>query len=271
MNPILLDLGFIQFRYYGLMYAIGIILVIQLVKRDAPYFNIKITEDDIFTLTIATFMGGIIGARLYYVFFNWNYYFVNPPVWYEFIAVWHGGLAIHGGLIGGPLALLLYCKRKKLSFIRMADIISPGLILGQAIGRIGNLMNGDAHGYPTDMPWGIVFKYGPASHEFPGKALHPVMLYESFLNLIAFTLLFMTRRKGFKPGFITACYIIAYSIIRYFVSFFRADDLYFFGVRAPHLISIFGLVLGLGLIYFGTLYKKVPLAKTTNGTKGKGR
>lgn len=267
MNPILFDFGFIQLRYYGLMYAIGILFVIHLVKRDVIRLKINLTEDDIFTMAIVTFLGGILGARAYYVVFNWHYYFVAPPHWYEFIAIWHGGLAIHGGLITGPIALLSYCKRKQLHFPTIADMISPGLILAQAIGRIGNLMNGDAHGYPTTMPWGLVFKYGPAAQEFPGKPLHPVMLYESALNLTAFFILFSIRKKGFRPGFVTASYIIAYSVIRFFVSFFRADDLYFIGLRAPHLISIVGLLLGLALIWKGKLYQKTPALQQSNSPR----
>ena len=267
MNPILFDfgvihsnLGFLQIRYYGLMYAIGVLLSIHLIKKGVKEAKIKLTEDEVFGMCLLTFFCGVIGGRAYYVLFNLDKYFNAYTPWYECLAIWHGGLAIHGAIIGAPLSGYFYCKWKKIGFLRITDICAPPVILAQAIGRIGNLMNGDAHGYPTDLPWGIVFKYGPAAHEFPGQALHPVMLYECFLNLVAFFLLYSLRNKGFKPGFISAWYLIAYSINRLAVTFLRADDLYIdilsFKMRAPQAISIFGILFAFGWILLFRLYQK---------------
>lgn len=263
MDPILLELGPLQLRYYGLMYAIGLLLTVKIMEREVVRTGIKMKKDDVFTMIVLIFTGGIIGARAYYVAFNLDYYFGPRVPWYEFTAVWHGGLAIHGGVLAGALSLWIYAKKKDLSFLQLADIGMPPVILAQAIGRIGNLMNGDAHGYPTDMPWGIVFKYGPASQEFPGQALHPVMIYESILNLAAFLILFFViRKRGYKHGFVAASYVIAYSVIRFIVSFYRADDLYMFGLRAPHIISIIGLLIGLGMIITMKLYNKQDISAT---------
>lgn len=274
MDPILLDLGFIELRYYGLFYAISIYLALKIITNDAKWSGLGLSEDEITSGGILIFLGSILGARIYYVMFNLELYFNDRVPWYEFLAIWHGGLAIHGGLIAGPLTMWLYTKRKNISFGKFADLVSPTLILGQAIGRLGNLMNGDAHGYPTDLPWGLVFPHGPASKEYPGQALHPVMLYESGLNLIAFFILFSLRKKGFKPGFITALYMLAYAFNRYVASNFRADDLYIMGMRAPFVMSGIGLVLGLALIFGLKLYKKaevpqeLPTENKPNSKKG---
>jgi len=255
VHPILFEIGSFQLRYYGLMYALGILAVYLLGQRDLAWAKVGVDNDGLFNLIIYTFVGAIVGARVYYVLFNLDYYRSQDLPWWEFVALWHGGLAIHGGLITGPLTLYLVSQYQKLPFARLADLFAPYLLLAQAIGRIGNLMNGDAHGVPTDLPWGIVFHYGPASREFPGIALHPVMLYEMVLNLIGFGLLYSIRKKGLKPGFVTAAYMIAYGVIRFVVSFFRADDLYFWGIRAPHVASILLVGLGLGLIFGLKLHK----------------
>ena len=113
------------------------------------------------------------------------------------IAVWKGGLAIHGAILGGLLIAVLYARKQKISFLKFVDTLTPSLILGQAIGRIGCFFNGDAYGYPTSLPWGIVYApESPAGQMFPGQALHPTQLYEMFLNLIIFGILWKIRKNN---------------------------------------------------------------------------
>ena len=285
MQPILLDLGFLQLRYYGLMYAISFIFALWITHREFARKNYPLNRDQVQNFVLLVFLCSLVFARLYYVIFNWPWYFGGEAPWYEFLAVWHGGLAIHGGILGGIVAIAIFSKKYQVSFLGLTDIAALVVILGQAIGRIGNLMNGDAHGIPTDLPWGLVFPYGPASIEFPGQALHPVMIYEGGLNLLAFLILWNLRKRGFKDGFLSALYLIFYSLIRSFVSLFRADDLfvwgvdkwgvshYFFnqnadlayGLRAPHLISLIGVVVGLGLILSLKLYRRKLKTETAHG------
>lgn len=256
MNPILVDLGFFQIRYYGLMYAIGLLLGIFLAKKDLRKMKVKYSFQAFENIIFFSFFFGILGGRLYYVIFNLNYYFSANVPWYEPLAIWKGGLAIHGGLLGAILGAWLSGKKFKIPFLVVADISVPYILLAQALGRIGNFMNGDAHGSPTDLPWGLVFKYGPASQEFPNQALHPVMLYELFLNLIGFFVLLKMRKQNFRYGFILCCYFIFYGAIRSLVTIFRVDDLYFLGLRAPHLFSLISLFFVLYFIYSKQLYKR---------------
>ena len=276
MNPILFSIGKIKITYYGLMYAISFILGIELGKRYGKQKGIS--PETIENYAFAAMLSGLIGGRLYYVLFNLDYY-INYPA--DIIAVWKGGMAIHGGILGGIIGTCIYGFIKKTNPLLLADIAAPSLLLGQAIGRIGNFMNGEIYGVPTftpfkviftlkpkfyewysyylslpfsekmnfkeKVPWGIVFpENSPAGSEFPNMALHPAMFYELILNLIGFLFIwFFLKNKKYANGTIACSYIIIYSIIRIFVSFFRAEDLMFFDIRAPHLISIILITISL--------------------------
>ena len=276
MNPILFSIGKIKITYYGLMYAISFILGIELGKRYGKQKGIS--PDTIENYAFTAMLSGLIGGRLYYVLFNLDYY-INYPA--DIMAVWKGGMAIHGGILGGIIGTCIYGFIKKTNPLLLADIAAPSLLLGQAIGRIGNFMNGEIYGVPTftpfkviftlkpkfyewysyylslpfsekmnfkeKVPWGIVFpESSPAGSEFPNMALHPAMFYELILNLIGFLFIwFFLKNKKYANGTIACSYIIIYSIIRIFVSFFRAEDLMFFDIRAPHLISIILITISL--------------------------
>ncbi len=255
MHPILFEFGPIQIRFYGLMYVIAILVGSFLIKREVRRKGIKLTEDDVMNFVLWSALGGIIGARIYYVAFNWDYYSANLR---EVPAVWHGGLAIHGGLIGGILIAYLYLKRRGISFWRMADSVAPALVLGQAFGRFGNFMNGDAHGRPTAMPWGIVFPpESIAGREFPNIPLHPTMLYEMTINISIFLILwFGLRNREHKNGFIFVAYLMLYSLGRFVVESFRADSLMMGPIRAAQVVSLTLAVATFIAILKGRLWKK---------------
>jgi phosphatidylglycerol---prolipoprotein diacylglyceryl transferase len=249
MKPILWQLGPFTLRYYGLMYALALLAAIFLIRSDLRHKKVLFDEDQLLNTITLTFLAGIIGARIYYVLFNLDYYLAYPS---EILAVWHGGLAIHGGIIAGFICGYLLARKYRFPVWSLADSGSLAVILGQAIGRWGNFFNGDAYGLPTKQPWGIIFPPdSPAGSQFPGIPTHPVMIYESLLNLLAFALLFyLSRKKKLPDGSIFALYLCAYAVVRFGVSFFRADDLMIGIFRAPHLISLFGLLLGLYLLNY---------------------
>lgn len=255
MDPVIFQIGPFALRYYGLMYALAALVGGWLLGKEARRKGIPLTDDQRWNLILFVLFGGILGARIYYVAFNWDYYgkFLS-----EIPAIWHGGLAIHGGLIGGVLTGIWYVRRHRLPFWKLADAGALSTILGQAFGRFGNFMNGDAHGIPTTKPWGIVFPPGSiAGHEFPGIPLHPVMLYELVLDLAGFFLLWSIRKKPWGDGFIFCSYLLLYSVIRFFVSFFRADDLYMGPFRAPHVVSVLLLVIVGTYVIKKRLWKRV--------------
>jgi len=237
LHPILFKYGFIEIRFYGLMYVVAILAATWIIKREVRRKAIAISEDDVMNLIVWTVIGAVAGARLYYVVFNLGYYLSDPK---EIPAIWHGGLAIHGGLLGGMLVSWLYLKRRAIGFWRMADVVAPTLILGQTFGRFGNFMNGDAHGRPTDMPWGIVFPpESIAGRQFPSLPLHPTMLYEMFFNLSIFVFLwFVLRKREHRDGYIFAMYVVLYSVGRFVVEYFRADSLMLGPLKAAQVVSI---------------------------------
>lgn len=240
MDPVIIEIGPFTLRYYGLMYALAALVGGWLLGKEVRRKGIPLTDDQRWNFVLILLLGGILGARVYYVIFNWDYYGKFPT---EIPAVWHGGLAIHGGLIGGVLAGIWYVRRHRLPFWKLADAAAPMIILGQAFGRFGNFMNGDAHGVPTSMPWGLIFPpESIAGREFPNTPIHPVMLYELVLDLGGFFLLWSIRKRPSQDGFLFCSYLLLYSVIRFFVTFFRADDLYLGPFRAPHVVSVLLLV-----------------------------
>ena len=243
MHPVLFEIGPLQIRFYGLMYALGIICALYMIRKEVQRKKIPLSPDDVMNFVILPVIGGIIGARLYYVIFNWSSYSQN--LW-EIFKIWHGGLAIHGGILGGTLVGWWFTRRHHLPFWKMADIVAPSAILAQTFGRFGNFMNGDAHGLPTTLPWGIVFPpTSIAGAEFPGIPLHPTMLYEMVCNFCIFLLLWNIRKIPWKDGFLFCLYLILYSVGRFFVSFFRADSLMLGSFRMAHIASII-LIVGAG-------------------------
>jgi len=252
MHPILVKLGPLTIRYYGLMYVIAISLGFYLLVKEVRRKRITkgdspLTVDDLIDLLLWTVPMAILGARIYYVVFQWGYYSRHPA---DIVKIWQGGLAIHGGVIAGAITVYVFCRIKKIKFWALTDSLVPSLILGQAIGRIGNLMNGDAYGLPTTLPWGIHFPpESPAGMAYPGQATHPSMIYEMILDLMIFIYLWRIRKKGYKDGFSTAMYFILYSIARSIVSFTRGDSLWLGPIRAAHVISaILILVFGAFII-----------------------
>ncbi len=271
MHPILVEFGPITIRYYGLMYvvaiSVGLLILLHEVRRKKIVSGITgkvLALDDLLDLLLWTVPAAIVGARIYYVSFQWQYY-SNHLL--DILKIWQGGLAIHGGVIGGIMAVYLFSRRRKIPFWALTDAIALSLILGQAIGRIGNLMNGDAYGTPTQLPWGIRFPASsPAGMAYPGKATHPSMIYEMILNMMIFGSLWQLRKRNHRDGFITALYFILYSIARFVVSFTRGDSLWLGPIRAAHLISAILIILFLALIISRRLYKRTtpetsPLSK----------
>lgn len=241
MHPVFVRVGPFEIRYYGLMYVIAFVLAYFLIRAEVRRKGLPLKGEDLLDLFLLSIPLGLLFARAYYVAFQWDYYSRNPS---EIVKIWHGGLAIHGGLIGGALALLAFSRWKRVPMWKLADAVVPAVILGQALGRIGNFLNGDAYGLPTSLPWGIVFPPGsPAGMAYPGQPLHPAMLYELVGNLLLFALLWWLRRRPAKDGFLTAVYFMGYGVVRGLVSCVRGDSLWLGPIRAAHVAS--------ALLFFG--------------------
>ena len=257
MHPELFRLGPLVVRYYGLMYVVALLMGVILLRLEAKRRGLP--PERVVDAAFCAFVSGFVGGRLYYVIFKWGYYSDNPL---KIFAIWEGGMAIHGGILGGMVGLWLYARSHGMSVRTLWDMAVPGLILGHALGRFGNFMNGDAHGYPLRSPqlpellqrfpeWvGIVFPPSSiAGREFGQVPLHPVMLYELALNLTGFVLLWSLRKSDrLQEGGLAGLYLVYYAFVRSFTSLFRADDLYLGPLRLPHVVSIVMVVAGLYLL-----------------------
>ena len=234
MNPVAFEIFGISIRWYGILIGCGMLIGAYIAMKEAKRQGFE--EETLLDILIIALPCAIIGARLYYVLFNLNAY---DTVW-EALNIRSGGLAIHGGVLAAVGSFAIYSKVKKLEFWKWLDIVAPSLILGQAIGRWGNFINQEAHGGPTDLPWGIMVD---------GTKVHPTFLYESLGNFIIFFILFKMRKTKKFDGQQIAWYMILYSIIRFFIEGLRTDSLYLGQFRVAQLISLVLVGLGILLLY----------------------
>ncbi|MBE6037843.1 MAG: prolipoprotein diacylglyceryl transferase [Anaerofustis stercorihominis] len=243
-DPIAFEIFGFEVRWYALVITIGVLLGLTLVLKRSEKYGIK--EDHIYDIFIVAVPLAIIGARAYYVFFEWDYYSLHPE---KIIQVWKGGLAIHGGIFFGMLAVWLVCRYRKISFLKTLDLLAPSLILGQAIGRWGNYFNMEAYGTETTLPWAItVYEAGKGYIN-----VHPTFLYESLWNIGVFLILmFVIERKKKFDGQTACTYFILYSLGRFFIEGLRTDSLYIMGLRTAQLVSLGLIAVGiLGYIILG--------------------
>lgn len=244
MDPVAFNIFGIDVMWYGIIISLGVILgtVVAMVgaKRDG------LKDDLVLDLLIVAIPMAIVGARLYYVIFSWDSYRGDII---SALNIREGGLAIHGGLIAATITAYIFCKVKRVEFWRLADVMAPGIILGQAIGRWGNYINQEAYGRPTDLPWAIMVD---------GIGVHPTFLYESIWNLIVFGGLLIYRRKGKKfDGEIFLMYIALYSLGRFFIEGLRTDSLMIGGIRTAQLISVTIMAISGAIIYMKRRDKKI--------------
>lgn len=245
LNRIFIQIGPLSIYWYGVIIALGAFLGLYLATREAD--RLGLNKELIIDLIVFAIPISIISARLYYVIFEWHRYVDQP--WWKVFAIWEGGIAIHGALIGAVATAIVFTKLKKVSFWQIADILAPGLILGQAIGRWGNFMNQEAHGGPiAESTYNSFHQYLPDfimnQMCIDGVMYHPTFLYESFWNVLVLILLLVIRRYNPLRGEVFLTYVISYSIGRLYIEGLRTDSLYLFGqIRTAQLMSVL-LIIG---------------------------
>ncbi|MBD1804647.1 prolipoprotein diacylglyceryl transferase [Microcoleus sp. FACHB-SPT15] len=260
-GPILFELGPFAIRWYGLLIASAVLIGVSLSQDLAKRRNVN--PDLLGDLAIWLVLSAIPAARLYYVLFEWEQYSKRPD---QIIAIWNGGIAIHGAIIGGTLAALIFARLKKVSIWQLADLVVPSLILGQAIGRWGNFFNSEAFGRPTNMPWKLYIPPQQRPLEFINfEYFHPTFLYESLWNLMVFgilmTLFFrdLKKRSHLKVGTLALIYMVAYSAGRVWIEGFRTDSLMIGPLRIAQIVSLSAIALGLlGLAWLYLLRRPLP-------------
>ena len=253
MNPVALQLGPISIRWYAICIVSGLILAVYLSMKEAP--RKKINPDAIIDFILIAFPLAILGARLYYVIFEWGYYSQHLG---EIFAIWNGGIAIYGGLLTGALVLYLFSRRRLIEPIDFLDIAAPSVMIAQSIGRWGNFFNQEAYGAAVKS-----LNYLPSfirdQMYIDGSYRQPTFLYESIWNLLGFLLILILRRKPqfLRQGEVTAFYLIWYGFGRMIIEGMRTDSLMFAGLRVSQWLSMILILVGLAIILYQRR-KKAP-------------
>ena len=234
MYPVLVQVGTFELRTYGVIVVLSFFLGLWLSTKEAKRKGLDpgLIQDFAFYALV----GGIIGARIYFVVFSNPAYFLEKP--WEIVAVWHGGIGIIGALLGGFVTAMWYCRKKRLSFWRFADVLVPGVALGQSAGTFACLLNGDSYGKPTDLAWAITYT-DPRAMAPLNIPLHPVEIYEMAAYLLVFLLVWQTREKYKTDGFAVLTYFAGYGAARFFVEFFRGNPAIFaWDIPAAQVFSV---------------------------------
>lgn len=250
MNPIFIDLGFIKIYWYSVTLLIAILLGSFLLYRELKHQ--KFTDEFIVDLIFYTIIFGLVGARIYYVLFNLSYYLKYPI---EILEVWNGGLAIHGGIIGGFIFIYYYCRKNKVNVLKITDVFAISIIIAQAIGRWGNFFNGEAHGGITTLSTlknYLVPQFIINGMYINGNYYLPTFYFEFIWNIIGFIILILIRKyyKKIKVGNLTGIYFMWYSVGRFFIEGLRTDSLMLGNLKIAQVVSIFLFIIGIALIFY---------------------
>ncbi len=267
-GSIAFEIGPITVRWYGILMATAILVGFWLAHRRAVEEGLP--ADEMIRAAQWAVVAGLVGARLYEVIFNWDYYGRFPG---KIVAVWEGGLAVHGGLIVGPLVGALLARKWSVPVVRALDVCAPSMVLGQAIGRWGNFFNEEAFGRPTDLPWRLYISPAHRPPEFrEAEYFHPTFLYESLWDLLVFAVLvwWLRPRVGRRPGAVFFSYIGLYSVGRFAIESLRLDSFWLGPFRVPQLASVAGVLVAVAGLMWALRQPAVDLAEKPAAPAPKG-
>lgn len=246
INPVLLEIGPLALRWYGLMYSVGIAVGLWVVF---PYATQRgITEEQIWTAVWPSVIAGLVGARLYFVIQQPLEPYLAEP--WRIVATWEGGMAFYGAIFGVGLALLVVARRAAIPLWAMLDVAALFAVVGQAFGRIGNIINGDIVGPPTDLPWGFVYKHPGSFVADHTVAYQPAAVYELLFNIAFFAVLWPLRHRLPRSGLLFGVYLVGYSVGQFALFFLRTEPLVAFGLKQAQLTALVVLVAGLALCWW---------------------
>jgi len=246
ISPEIVRIGPLAFRWYGIMYLAGFIASYFLVTYQIRRKELNLDKDIVLSLYFYLLIGLVAGARLgYVIFYNFPLYLQHP---FEIFAVWQGGMSFHGGLLGSIASGILFCKKYRVNFWQMSDLLIVTAPIGLGLGRIGNFINGELYGRVTDIPWGMVF---PSGGPLPR---HPSQIYEFFLEgVVLFTILWILKGRELRSGILTSVFAIAYGVFRFFMEFFREPDPQVGFIIGPftkgQILSSIMVFIGVGVFY----------------------
>jgi phosphatidylglycerol:prolipoprotein diacylglycerol transferase len=244
INPDIGEIGGLLITWHGVFTAVGIAAGVFLSSRLAKRAGIP--DDEIYNIALILLIGGVIGARALYVLENIDS-FSDRPV--DIFRITEGGISIYGALIGGTISSFLYVKWRKLPVAQIADIAAAGAILGQAVGRIGDIINGEHHAIETDLPWAVRYVH-PNTLGEPGLAVHPAVAYEMIgdLLILGFMLWLLPRQP--RSGYVFFAWVFLYAALRLGISFLREDEIVFLGLRMAQVVAIIMMAAAVVGVYY---------------------
>ncbi|MBI2866832.1 MAG: prolipoprotein diacylglyceryl transferase [Chloroflexi bacterium] len=266
MSPYLIDSGGFQLTWHGFFSFVGVAVAVLVIAWLARRQKIK--DDYVYNIALWAIIGGIIGARLVHVVDNWDFYTNNPG---EILKVWNGGIGLWGGLLGGTLAglasaYLMSTDDKPYPIRQLLHLAPIGLLVGQAIGRIGDIINGEHYSDITNLPWGVVYTHPKNPSVLAGieAPQHPVVAYELLFDLAFAYVLFRLLGRLKPNGIMFPVYIGGYALWRFAIQFLRTDDVKFAGLQEAHIIALIVLAVAVPIVAYKAKWVARPAVQTPN-------
>lgn len=242
LDPALFSVGPLEIRWYGLLYALGVLAAYWYCRREIKANRFQTSPEQFENYFLWAVISMVIGARLFEVLFYQPAYYLSNPM--KIVAVWEGGLSFHGGVIGIALWTWHWCKRRSVPFLHLADNLIVGGALAQAFGRLGNWFNSELVGRAWDGAWSVIYT---SVDEIPR---HPVQMYEIFYNLVIFGVLFLLRKKRLPTGSLFALFFVMYGVARFVVEYFKEPEVMWGFLTIGQWLSVAMVLIGIGLWFW---------------------
>lgn len=255
IDPVIFHLGMFELRWYSLAILLAIVAAIVIMARRAKKKGID--SGEVYTLAVWVVISGIVGARLFHVIDRWDYYSQYPG---QILQFQQGGLAIWGALVGGGIALAVYARLRHLPLVKLFDALAPAMLTAHIIGRFGCIVNGDAYGGLTDLPWGFIYVHPGAMipPELVGVPTHPYPVYEQLWNALGLGLVLYLGRHIKKDGVLILTYLMLYSMARFFLTFVRQETITAWGLQQAQIIALAVFFVALGMMIY-LLMRRAPV------------
>ena len=256
IDPVIVSFGALELRWYSLAILVGIIAAIIISVYEARRKGIS--PETILSLAPVALIGGIVGARLFHLFDHWSYYSANPA---KIIQIQEGGLAIWGALLGGALAVIIYSWRSRISIGKIMDLLVPGFLVAQIIGRFGCIINGCSYGGPTGLPWGFIYVHPHAMVpiDLIGIPTQPYPVYDMLWNLMTLALVIKYRDRITQNGLLFVSYLLFYAVGRFFLTFVRQENILFWGLQEAQVVAG-GIFILAGAVALYLKFKNRPMS-----------